>query len=109
VWILWNDVDPDQTVEVYYEDYVINMPADPVELTAGEYVEFVATSGDVTYGFGVFRTDNTMVFQMQVLPGRENHIIWRFDEPGYYDIRSTEYSGPEHSGMYLSDAILVNE
>jgi cytochrome c oxidase subunit 2 len=50
-----------------------------------------------------------MVFQMQVLPGRENRIVWRFDEPGLYHVRSTEYSGPEHSAMYLPDAILVIE
>jgi hypothetical protein len=29
-WLLWNDVDPDQTVEVYYENNVIHVPADPV-------------------------------------------------------------------------------
>jgi cytochrome c oxidase subunit 2 len=50
-----------------------------------------------------------MVFQMQVLPGRENNIIWKFDDPGIYDVRSTEYSGPRHSEMYISDAIQVSE
>lgn len=108
-WLLWNDVEPDQTVEVEYGAYEIEMPADPVEIKVGDYVEFIATSKDVTYGFGVFRQDNTMVFQMQVLPGRENHIIWKFEEPGLYDVRSTEYSGPKHSEMYLPDAILVTE
>lgn len=107
-WLLWNKVEPDQEVQVHFEDYEIEMPADPVEVNTGEYIEFVATSGDVTYGFGVFRQDNTMVFQMQVMPGRENRIIWRFDEPGLYDVRSTEYSGPKHSEMHLPEAILVN-
>ena len=73
----------------------------------GEYVQFSAISKDVTYGFGVFRKDNSMVFQMQVLPGKKNVITWKFDEPGMYDVRSTEYSGPGHSDMFVPDAILV--
>ena len=75
----------------------------------GEYVEFVAVSADVTYGFGVFRPDGTLVFQMQVLPGRENRILWKFDEAGSYDVRSTEYSGPRHSDMHYADAIRVTQ
>ncbi len=69
----------------------------------------MATSTDVTYGFGVFRPDHTMVFQMQVLPGRENSILWKFDQPGTYDVRSTEYSGPRHSEMYVPNAIRVTQ
>ncbi len=78
-----------------------------LSVKAGEFVEFVATSRDVTYGFGVFRKDGKMVFQMQVVPGYENRIVWRFDEPGTYDIRSTEYSGPRHPEMFVADAIHV--
>jgi cytochrome c oxidase subunit 2 len=63
----------------------------------------------VTYGFGVFRGDGSMVFQMQVLPGRENRIVWTFDAAGTYDVRSTEYSGPRHSEMHVPDAIRVTQ
>ena len=90
-WLFWSEPTPDQTVRVEFADYEIRLPAEGVEAQVGEYVEFVATTADVTYGLGVFRPDNTMVFQMQVLPGRENRIIWKFDQPGSYDIRSTEY------------------
>jgi cytochrome c oxidase subunit 2 len=105
-WQLWQKPIPAQVVEVSYENYVITMDT-PVEVKAGEYVQFSAVSKDVTYGFGVFRQDNSMVFQMQVLPGRENNIIWKFDETGMYDVRSTEYSGPKHSDMVVRDAISV--
>ena len=53
---------------------------------------------DLTYGFGLFRPDNSMVFQMQVVPGHRNDILWQFDRPGVYTIRSTEYSGPAGIG-----------
>jgi len=105
-WQLWQKPVPAQVVNVTYDNYIITMDT-PVEIKVGEYVQFSATSADVTYGFGVFRKDNSMVFQMQVLPGRENKIIWKFDETGMYDVRSTEYSGPKHSDMVVRDAIEV--
>lgn len=106
-WLFWSSPEPDKTIAVEFGDYEIRLPPGGVEVAADEYVEFVATSTDVTYGLGVFRQDHSMVFQMQVLPGRENRIIWLFDEPGLYDLRSTEYSGPRHSEMFVPDAIRV--
>lgn len=106
-WLLWSDEAPDQRVSVEFEDYEIRLPSEAVEIAAGETVEFVATSEDVTYGFGVFRKDSSMVFQMQVVPGHENTFTWKFDEPGLYDVRSTEYSGPRHPEMVIEDAIEV--
>jgi len=105
-WQLWQNPEPAQVVKVAYKDYTITMDT-PVQIKAGEFVQFSATSADVTYGFGVFREDNSMVFQMQVLPGRKNLIIWKFDETGTFDVRSTEYSGPKHSDMVVRDAIVV--
>ena len=98
---------PARVVRIHVEDYRFRLPENPIRLRAGEPVEFVVTSGDVTYGFGVFREDGTMVFQMQVVPGYENRIRWVFEEPGVYSIRSTEYSGPEHPRMFVPGAIVV--
>jgi len=106
-WQLWSKPVPDKIVSVEFEDYEIRLPSGGVQIEADEFVEFVATSKDVTYGFGVFRQDGTMVFQMQVLPGYDNKITWKFDKAGSYDVRSTEYSGPKHSGMYVPNAITV--
>ena len=108
-WLVWSKPVPDQRVSVEMGDYEFRLPAEGIEVKAGEYVEFTVTSDDVTYGFGVFRPDSTMVFQMQVLHGYQNRIIWKFDEPGIYDLRSTEYSGPRHSEMYVKDAIRVTQ
>ncbi len=106
-WLVWAHPTPAEQFRVNFADYEIHFPPDGIEIKAGEYVEFIATSEDVTYGFGVFRKDGTMVFQMQVVPGYENRIIWKFDEPGMYDVRSTEYSGPRHPEMFYEDAIHV--
>jgi cytochrome c oxidase subunit 2 len=106
-WLLWSKPTPDRTVRVEVADYQFHLPPGGIEVRAGEYVEFVAVSRDVTYGFGVFRPDGTMVFQMQVIPGHENRIVWRFDTPGTYDVRSTEYSGPRHPEMFVPGALRV--
>jgi len=106
-WMLWSDQMPDERIAVEFQDYEIRLPAEGVEVKTGELVEFVATSADVTYGLGVFRKDGSMVFQMQVIPGHENKITWKFDEPGLYDIRSTEYSGPRSPEMFVEDGIQV--
>jgi cytochrome c oxidase subunit 2 len=108
-WLFWTNPTPEQIVSIEFGDYDIRLPPQGIEVNVGEYVEFVATSDDVTYGFGVFRPDSSMVFQMQVPPGRENRIVWKFDAPGTYDVRSTEYSGPRHSEMYVQNAIRVTQ
>jgi len=106
-WLLWSQPAPDRRISIEIANYEFNLPPQGIEVKAGELVEFVATSRDVTYGFGVFRSDGTMVFQMQVVPGYENSIIWKFDVSGTYDVRSTEYSGPRHPEMLVEDAIQV--
>jgi cytochrome c oxidase subunit 2 len=106
-WLLWSHPAPDQHISIEMEDYEIKLPAGGIEIRADEYVEFTVTSEDVTYGFGVFRPDGTMVFQMQVVPGYKNRILWKFDAPGTYDVRSTEYSGPRHPEMFIENAIRV--
>lgn len=108
-WLFWSKPVPDQTVRVEFGDNEIQLPPEGIEIQVGQYVEFVATSTDVTYGLGVFRHDGTLVFQEQVLPGRENRIVWKFDKAGLYDVRSTEYSGPRHSEMHIPDAIRVTQ
>jgi cytochrome c oxidase subunit 2 len=108
-WLLWSNPTPDRRISIEMEDYQIRLPPEGIEVKVGEYVEFTAVSKDVTYGFGVFRPDSTLVFQMQVPPGVDNRIVWKFDTPGTYDVRSTEYSGPRHSEMYIKDAIRVTQ
>lgn len=98
---------PVETISISVSNYTYHIADDPITAPLNQPVEFLVTSNDVTYGFGVFRSDGTMVFQMQVLPGYVNHIVWTFDTPGFYTIRSTEYAGPETPNMVLQNAINV--
>lgn len=107
-WLVWSRPEPQQWVFIEMGGEArIDLPAEGVQVKRGEYVEFVATSLDVTYGFGVFRPDGTLVFQMQVVPGHDNRLLWKFDQLGHYDVRSTEYSGPGHNDLFFPRVLEV--
>ena len=77
-------------------------------IECGKYIVFDVVSEDLTYGFGLFRQDGSMVTQMQVVPGSRNDLMWQFHKNGVYDIRSTEYSGPKGGRhMTIKNAFVV--
>ena len=102
-------VTADRVFEIRVADHAFQLPSEKMVVRLGETVRFDVTTADLTYGFGVFRPDNSMVFQMQVVPGHKNDVLWKFTKPGIYTIRSTEYSGPKGVGMVVKDAIEVLE
>ncbi|HVN57275.1 MAG TPA: hypothetical protein VMT63_03160 [Bacteroidales bacterium] len=101
------DIKPDKTYLITVKDHAFILPQEKMVVNVNEKVLFDVTSKDLTYGFGLFRPDNSMVFQMQVVPGHRNDILWKFDRPGVYTIRSTEYSGPRGPNMIVRDAVEV--
>ncbi|NVO21331.1 MAG: cytochrome C oxidase subunit II [Bacteroidetes bacterium] len=97
----------DKLFEISIKDHQYKLPADTLKIDQNDMVLFKVTSEDLTYGFGLFRQDNSMLFQMQVIPGHMNDILWKFDKPQVYTIRSTEYSGWKGSNMILKDVVVV--
>ena len=101
------EITPDKTFNITVADHKFILPSEKLIINTNDKVMFNVTSKDLTYGFGLFREDNTMMFQMQVLPGHNNDILWHFDRPGVYTIRSTEYSGPKGIGMIEKNVVEV--
>lgn len=97
-----------QTYAITVADHRFALPSAQLAVPCDELVRFSVTSADLTYGFGLFRSDHSMVTQMQVVPGHANDLLWRFDRNGTYSIRSTEYSGPEGYQMVVPDAVRVS-
>lgn len=97
----------DKVFDITVENHQFILPSEKLVISVNEKAMFNVTSKDLTYGFGLFRSDNSMVFQMQVVPGHLNDILWKFDQPGVYTIRSTEYSGPKGAQMILKDVVEV--
>ena len=103
------DIEPDKVFAITVENHQFILPSEKLDILVGEKALFDVTSNDLTYGFGLFRQDNSMLFQMQVVPGHRNDILWQFNKPGVYTIRSTEYSGPKGVQMILKDVVEVVE
>jgi cytochrome c oxidase subunit II len=101
------DIKADQEFNLVVADHKFQLPAETLVIKKNQLVRFNVTSEDLTYGFGLFRQDNTMVFQMQVIPGHDNDILWKFDRTAVYSIRSTEYSGWKGINMVVRDAVQV--
>jgi len=102
-----NEITPDKVFNISMANHEFKLPSEKLLIDVNEKVLFDVTSNDLTYGFGVFRSDNSMLFQMQVVPGHRNDILWQFSKPGIYTIRSTEYSGPKGAQMILKDVVHV--
>ena len=100
---------PDKTFVITVQDHKFSLPTDRMVINVNDKVLFDVQSKDLTYGFGLFRSDNSMMFQMQVVPGHRNDILWQFTKPGVYTIRSTEYSGPKGVFMIEKDIVEVVE
>lgn len=102
-----SEIKADKVFDIVAEKHQFILPAEKLVIKCHEKALFKVISNDLTYGFGLFRQDNSMVFQMQVVPGHMNDILWQFDKPGIYTIRSTEYSGPAGVDMLVKDAVIV--
>jgi cytochrome c oxidase subunit II len=102
-----SDYKADKTFVIKVKDHHFIMPSEKLVINVNDKVLFDVQSDDLTYGFGLFRADNSMMFQMQVVPGHRNDLLWHFDREGVYSIRSTEYSGPKGVFMVLKDAVQV--
>jgi cytochrome c oxidase subunit 2 len=100
-------IKPDKIFTITIEKHQFKLPSERLIINCHDKVLFDVKSNDLTYGFGLFRQDNSMVTQMQVVPGHRNDLLWQFDKPGVYSIRSTEYSGPKGVFMIVKDAVEI--
>lgn len=101
------NIQSEKTFKITYKNHKIILDEQPMKVPCGKKVIFDADSEDLTYGFGIFRQNHTMVTQMQVVPNNGNDLMWEFNKNGTYYIRSTEYSGPKGAHMIIEDAVIV--
>ena len=110
-WVKWDlsrsKMKVDKEFNVAIANYQFQLPAKHLLIEEGQTVRFNLESKDYTYGFGLFREDGSMLFQMQVVPGSKKDIVWKFNKPSNYAIRSTEYSGPKGGNLFVKNAVIV--
>lgn len=102
------NIKPDKVFDIVFENHKMTFSEFPMHVKCNEHVTFNAISKDLTYGFGIFRSNHTMVAQMQVVPQSRNDLMWKFGKNGTYYIRSTEYSGPKGAQMVEKNALVVS-
>ena len=101
-------IKPDVVFHIDMKDHKYILPKEKMVIECGQKALFELSSDDLTYGFGLFRQNGTMLFQMQVVPGSRNDLLWQFHKNGVYNIRSTEYSGPKGAHlMHLKKVVEV--
>jgi len=71
----------------------------PSTFPANREIEFRLTSADVNHGFGIYDPDDRLVAQVQVVPGKTQRLVRKFDKPGRYRILCLEFCGFGHSLM----------
>jgi len=112
--IMRHDIKADKEYNIEIEKHKWKFSEFPMHFKEGQKIRFNVKSKDLTYGFGLFRKDGTMVYQMQVVPKHLNDILWTFNECGKFDLTSTEYSGPAEytkdgkDKMFVKDAVIVD-
>ena len=110
-WVKWDlnrdKIKADKEFNISIADYKFTLPEKTLVIEEGQTVRFNLHSKDYTYGFGLFRENGSIVFQMQVVPGSANNLVWKFEKPGKYSIRSTEYSGPKGGNILIKNAVAV--
>jgi len=74
----------------------------PSEVPVGRPIVFKVTSSDVNHGFGVYDSEDTMLFQTQAMPGYVNQVRHTFTDAGKYRVLCMEYCGLVHHDM-ISD------
>jgi cytochrome c oxidase subunit 2 len=104
-----SEITADKVFKIEVKNHQFILPEEEMLIEVGDKVMFEVNSADLTYGFGLFREDNSMLFQMQVVPGHLNDILWQFTKPGVFSIRSTEYSGPKGAEMVVTDCVIVTD
>ncbi len=107
--IMRHDLKADHEYKIEISKHKWILPQEKMVAKKGEKIRFDVKSDDLTYGFGLFRKDGTLVMQMQVLPKHKNDILWTFNECGSFDLTSTEYSGPGEYDESGNDLMLVKD
>ena len=72
---------------------------DPPRVRAGVKTRFEVRAADVNHGLGLYDPDDTLIKQVNVLPGVSQDFVITLDKPGTYTVRCLEFCGVDHHLM----------
>lgn len=103
-----SNIAPNLTVDVYAQQFSWCLSPQgtwgtncqtPYEIPVGDTVLFIVRSADVTHGFGVYNSAGSILFQVNVMPGFNNSVMYQFTKTGVYYVRCMEFCGYGHYTM----------
>lgn len=71
----------------------------PPRVRAGQKTVVTVRSADVSHAVGFYNPNDTLVQQVNVLPGKVQRIEITFEHPGTYTLRCLEFCGLDHHLM----------
>lgn len=72
---------------------------DPPRVRAGQATKVEVTSTDVNHAVGLYDPDDTLVKQVNVLPGVTQQFVITFEKRGTYKLACLEFCGIDHHLM----------
>lgn len=95
-----------QVVEV--QGFQFGWTIEPSPMKANVPVEFRLRSLDVNHAFAVYNADDELLFQVQVMPGRTQKLVYTFKKPGTYQVLCFEFCGLYHDLMRATFTVKPN-
>ena len=92
-----NNEDAPQKVTVTSRQFAFTV--DPPRIDAGVETEFNVDAADVNHAVGLYNPDNTLIKQVNVLPGVTQSFTITLNQPGSYTLRCLEFCGIDHHLM----------
>ena len=92
-----NNEDAPQQVKVTSRQFAFTV--DPPRIKAGVETEFNVDAVDVNHAIGLYNPDNTMIKQVNVLPGVTQSFTITLNQAGNYTLRCLEFCGIDHHLM----------
>lgn len=81
---------------------------EPKTMEANVPVEFQLRSLDVNHAFAVYNAHHVLLFQVQVMPGRTQKLVYTFKKPGTYRVLCFEFCGLYHDLMQATFTVKPN-
>lgn len=92
-----SDAKTPQSVQVVGRQYAWTV--DPPRIRAGVKTRFEVRAEDVNHAIGLYNPDDTLIKQVNVLPGVTQNFIITPKKTGTYEIRCLEFCGVDHHLM----------
>jgi cytochrome c oxidase subunit 2 len=86
-----------QRIDVVARQYAWTIS--PPRVRVGLKTRFTVRSADVNHGLGLYDPSDTLVKQVNVLPGVSQDFVFTFNTPGVWRIRCLEFCGVDHHLM----------